>query len=35
MRRGRGVHNLILDTQWMTRAEFGRALNPASMVGRS
>ena len=32
---GRGVYELVLEKQWMTRAELDRALNPAAMVGRS
>jgi aspartate ammonia-lyase len=32
---GRGVYELVLEKQWMTRTDLDRALNPASMVGRS
>ena len=30
---GRGVYELVLEKQWVTREALDRALNPASMVG--
>jgi aspartate ammonia-lyase len=30
---GRGVYELVLEKQWMTRDALDRALNPAAMVG--
>ncbi len=32
---GRGVYELVLEKQWMTRSELDRALDPAGMVGEA